>query len=61
MITHEGVRYSCSDCEYIATQSSHLKIHAKSHEIVKYPCPKCKYAVMDTEFILKVNMKEFLM
>ena len=30
---HEGVRYPCSKCDFVATQASSLKIHVKNkHE-----------------------------
>ena len=42
---HEGVRYPCSQCEYIATQASNLKVHVEyKHEGVRYPCSKYEYA-----------------
>ena len=41
---HEGVKYACNQCDYQATQQSHLKNHIKSqHENFKYPCNKCDY------------------
>ena len=27
---HEGVRYPCDQCDYVATGKGHLKIHKKS-------------------------------
>ena len=41
---HQGVKYPCSQCDYKATQSGHLKEHVESvHEGVKYPCNQCQY------------------
>ena len=37
---HEGVRYPCSECEFISTRANELKIGVESkHEGVRYPCP----------------------
>ena len=42
--THEGVRYPCDHCSYVATRGSNLKIHIKNiHEGVGYPCAQCDY------------------
>ena len=44
MIGHEGVKYSCSECEFKATIKSNLNTHIKSiREEVKYPCSECDY------------------
>ena len=41
---HEGVKYSCNQCEYHATQQGHLKKHKQAiHEGVKYLCNHCEY------------------
>ena len=39
---HKGVRYSCSQCKYLATQAGDLKRHVENkHEGVRYPCSQC--------------------
>ena len=39
------ISYPCRKCDYVATQSGHLKTHIRSkHEGVKYPCSHCEYA-----------------
>ena len=44
MVKHLGVRYPCSQCDYVATQMSHLNRHVQSkHELIKYPCSQCGY------------------
>ena len=41
---HEGVRYSCNQCEYQATTQKTLKAHKEAvHEGVKYLCNQCEY------------------
>jgi hypothetical protein len=36
---HEGIVYSCNQCDYKATQQANLKRHQQSkHEGVKYSC-----------------------
>ena len=41
---HEGVRYPCSECEYVATQAGNLRLHKENkHEGVWYPCSECEY------------------
>ena len=42
-IKHEGVRYPCFACEYVATRASNLKVYEESkHEGVRYPCSQCE-------------------
>jgi len=37
--------YQCSQCDYVATRASNLKIHIEyKHEGVRYPCPQCEFA-----------------
>ena len=37
-------KYSCEQCSYKTSQSSHLNQHIKSvHEGVKYPCDQCNH------------------
>ena len=41
---HEGIKYSCEQCDYEATMKANLLRHLKSkHEEVKYPCNQCDY------------------
>ena len=41
---HRGVKYSCNQCEYQATQKGSIKIHKESkHEGLKYSCNQCNY------------------
>ena len=41
---HDGVRYSCEQCEYVATTVSSLKQHKDAkHEGVRYSCDQCEY------------------
>ena len=43
-IKQEGIKYPCNQCDYKATQQSHLQQHIKSkHEGIKYPCILCDY------------------
>ena len=43
---HEGLRYSCNQCEYQATLQVNLKSHEQSkHGGVKYSCKQCKHQV----------------
>ena len=49
MSVHEGVKYSCKQCDYKASQSGHLTTHKMSvHEGVKYSCNHCdlKFSVL---------------
>ena len=42
---HEGIRYPCDLCEYVATDQSNLKKHKDSiHEGIRYFCEQCDYA-----------------
>ena len=42
--THEGIHYSCNQCEYKATTTGSLKKHVEStHEGVRYPCDQCDF------------------
>ena len=42
---YDRVEYSCSHCEYVATQGSTLNKHIESkHEGVRFPCPQFEYA-----------------
>ena len=39
---HEGVYYSCDQCDYKATHKSSLKMHKEPiHEGVCYSCDQC--------------------
>ena len=41
---HQGVCYSCDNCQYKAPTPTHLKTHVESiHEGVRYPCDQCDY------------------
>ena len=41
---HEGVKYTCNQCDQQFTQNTSLTKHIKSiHEDVKYPCNQCDY------------------
>ena len=41
---HQGVKFPCNQCDFIASTTSHLKRHVESvHEGVKYPCNQCQY------------------
>ena len=42
---HEGVRYSCTQCDYQVTKKSNLQRHkqAKHEQIRRYSCDQCKY------------------
>ena len=53
---HEGVKYPCAECNYIATTSSHLKRHiAGQHEGLRYPCDQCSYSAAQV-----VNLKRHI-
>ena len=72
---YDRVEYSCSHCEYVATQGITLNKHIESkHEGVRFPCPQfeyaatvanaqCDYAATQTSHLkknmLKVNTKEW--
>ena len=39
------VEYPCNECDYVATQTGHLKTHIEiKHKGIRYPCSKCDYA-----------------
>ena len=41
---HEGVRYSCVQCDYQASKKYNLKTHvATKHEGVHHSCDQCDY------------------
>ena len=41
---HEGVMYSCNQCDYQAGYQGHLTIHIQTkHEGIKYACDQCDY------------------
>ena len=41
---HQGVKFSCNQCNYKARQKGHLLRHRKSmHEGVKFSCDQCNY------------------
>ena len=41
---HVGIKYPCSNCEYVATTAGYLKRHFKMHyKRVIYPCSECEY------------------
>ena len=51
-LIHEGVRYSCDQCDYKGTSKSHLTSHVKSiHEGVRYPCDQCDYKATRTRYL----------
>ena len=51
---HVGIRYPCSQCEYIAPTVSDLNRHVKNkHEGVRYPCSECEYAATRTHNLNK--------
>ena len=38
------VKYTCNECEYVATKAGNLKTHRENkHEGVRYPCSQCEY------------------
>ena len=42
-------KFPCGKCDYVATKSSHLKMHfLNKHEGVRYPCDQCDYAATTT-------------
>ena len=59
---HEGVRYPCSKCDYIATLVGALKTYVKNtHERVRYHYSQCDYAATQESILknmLKLNIKE---
>ena len=43
-LKHEGIRYHCDQCNYVATLSSSLKRHKKSkHKSIVYSCDQCDH------------------
>ena len=41
---HDGKKFQCPECEYLATQKGHLATHHKSiHMGQKFQCPDCVY------------------
>ena len=54
---HEGGRYPCDKCEYIATYQGNLRRHIKNkHEEVSYPCNKCEFSTTSLSY-LRVHIK----
>ena len=54
---HEGIKYPCNQCDYVATQQSNLKTHKKyKHMGIRYPCEQCDYAATQ-QGSLKRHMK----
>ena len=50
---HNGIKYSCNLCRYLATTQGNLKLHKESqHGGVKYSCDQCKH-----QFTRKDNLK----
>ena len=44
MSVHDGVKYSCNQCDSKFSRQDNLKIHKMSvHEGVKYSCNQCDY------------------
>ena len=44
--TYKGVRYSCDQCNFKATQKRYLETHVESvHDEVRYSCVHCKYVL----------------
>ena len=49
----EHNKFSCDQCEYKATQRSHLLTHIKSiHEGIKYPCEQCNFKATQKHHLL---------
>ena len=41
---HEGMRYSCDQCDYKVSQHSLFRLHQRAkHEGVRYNCNQCDY------------------
>ena len=41
---HEGIKYPCNQCEYLASRKEHLDRHKRLvHEGIKFPCGQCKH------------------
>ena len=55
------MRFPCSQCEYIATSASALKVHVENkHEGVRYPCSQCEYfatQAISLKIHVEINMK----
>ena len=50
---HEGVKFSCDQCNYKAKWKSSLRKHIKSiHEGVKFPCNQCEYKATKNDTLL---------
>ena len=44
---HEGIKYPCDQCEYVATRHYNLKqLKQFKHEIIRYPYYQCEYFVV---------------
>ena len=51
------VEYPCNECDYVATQTGHLKTHIEiKHKGIRYPCSKCDYAAK-TAINLNIHVK----
>ena len=51
---HEGIKFRCNECDYQATQKSHLTSHQQSlHRDRKYDCPDCDYQATDNSNLIK--------
>ena len=54
---HQGIRFTCKDCDYEAKQKFHLIAHiAKVHDGVKYPCSQCAHKAT-TKYRLKRHIE----
>ena len=41
---HEGIKFSCGQCQHEATTVGSLDQHKRLvHEVIKYPCRQCQY------------------
>ena len=42
---HEGVRFQCDECDYVATTAGRLKVHKKAkHEGILFYCDLCEHS-----------------
>ena len=57
---HKAVLYSCTKCDYKATQRASVKNHEDSkHNGIKYPCDKCDLKAADKTSLKPVEMSPF--
>ena len=51
---HEGVKFTCDQCDYKAPSKSSLLVHFKSmHEGVKFLCSQCDYQAKWKNMLLR--------